>query len=60
MDPNIKDMYLWNNLFKVVTTSENTNGWVLVSNDGGGDLQSLNNTFIGAGQTDNSVAFVYY
>jgi hypothetical protein len=59
-DPYIKDLYMWNNVFQVATTTENTNGWVLVSNDGGGVLKSLNNTFIGSGKSDNSLAFAYY
>jgi len=60
VSPYIKDLYMWNNMFNVGQVAENTNGWVLVANDGGGVLQSLNNTFIGSGAMDNSLAFAYF
>lgn len=59
--PNIKDNYTWNNVFQVVNTRfENTNGWVYGSNDGGGVMSMVNNTFIGNGVADNSLAYDLY
>jgi hypothetical protein len=60
--PNIKDNFVWNNVFVVGagTVGNNTNGWVSGSNYGGGVVSFLNNTFIGSGTSDNSLAYNFY